>query len=141
MRFGPAVGPRGLLVLAKVELMPVTTLERVRLRNRVRTRLKQARIDADLSQSETAQAVGLPQALISRAETGGRELKAIDLYCLAQLFGRSLESFFLDDEENGPPIRDPAATDAAGAPGAGPEPGVPPAPSRPGSRRRGGRLR
>lgn len=102
------------------------TLARAQLLDRVRTRLKEARVDADLSQAEAAEAVGIAQALISRAETGDRELKAIDLYYLAQLFGRSLDSFFLEEAEAAQPLPEPALPVTPGPPAAtDPEPVVP----------------
>jgi transcriptional regulator with XRE-family HTH domain len=56
-------------------------------------KLRQARIEAGLTQVQVAQALGKPQSFVSKCESGERRVDVIELQQLAALYGRSIESF------------------------------------------------
>ncbi len=53
-------------------------------------RLRQARLDADLSQAEVAQAMGWCRSVVSDIETRERRLDLLETYLLCRLYGISL---------------------------------------------------
>ena len=57
------------------------------------SRIRQARIDAGLTQTEAARRLGKPQSFISKCESGQRRLDFVELGALAALYGKDL-SFF-----------------------------------------------
>jgi hypothetical protein len=59
-------------------------------------RLRQARLDAELSQVAAAQALKRPQSYVSYCETGGRRVDVEELREFARLYGKPV-SYFLDD--------------------------------------------
>ena len=61
-------------------------------------RLKQARLDAGLTQSQVAAALERPQSFVSKCESGERRVDAVELEALAMLYGKPLR-FFLPEEE------------------------------------------
>jgi len=67
------------------------------------TRLRAARADADLSQAELAQRLGVSQAAVSTWESGSRQPSLDDLYAIANEL--DLEVFDLLPRRMGPPVR------------------------------------
>lgn len=59
-------------------------------------RLREAREEAGLTQSEVAEALGLPQSFVSKCETGERRVDVLELARLAALYGRPLAWFVPD---------------------------------------------
>lgn len=57
------------------------------------SRLLQARLDAGMTQMEVAQKLGKPQSFVSRSETGGRRIDAIELKAFATVYGVPLSNF------------------------------------------------
>jgi transcriptional regulator with XRE-family HTH domain len=78
-------------------------------------KLKQARLESDLKQSEVAQALGLPASAISLIESGERKLDIFELYELAQIYKKDIK-YFLEDNNSAKFRRwyddDPAVTQA-----------------------------
>ncbi|GAA5526769.1 hypothetical protein Hgul01_00549 [Herpetosiphon gulosus] len=58
-------------------------------------RLRQTRLDANLSQEEVAQKLGISQSIVSRSENGDRRVDVIELLTFAELYRKPLE-FFTD---------------------------------------------
>jgi len=56
-------------------------------------RLRQARVDAGMTQAQVARALSKPQSFISKCEAGERRIDVIELARFARLYGRSLEDF------------------------------------------------
>ena len=56
-------------------------------------RLKQARIEAGLTQSEVSQHIRRPQSFVSKAESGERRLDVVETEELARLYGKPIEFF------------------------------------------------
>ena len=56
-------------------------------------RLRQARLEAGLTQVEVAAGLGVPQQFISRVELGERRIDPLELQDFAKLYGKSLEFF------------------------------------------------
>ena len=56
-------------------------------------RLKQARLDAGLSQQVVAGKLGKPQSYVSKVESGERRVDIIDVKALAKVYKKSLEDF------------------------------------------------
>lgn len=56
-------------------------------------RLKQARVDAGLSQQKVADELGKPQSYVSKIESGERRLDIIEVKALAKLYKKKLEDF------------------------------------------------
>lgn len=61
------------------------------------SRLRQARLDAGLTQVEVAARLGKPQSFISKMESGERRLDVVELQMVAVIYGTSLSHF--EDEE------------------------------------------
>ena len=59
-------------------------------------RLRRARVEAKLSQSEVAKVVGLTQPLISRIEAGQRKIDPIELSMLCRIYGKPVRYFVPD---------------------------------------------
>lgn len=64
------------------------------------TRLRQARLDAGLSQTEAAARLQKPQSFISKCESGKRRLDFIEMKVVAELYGKELSFFDTDSEES-----------------------------------------
>jgi len=60
-------------------------------------RLRQARLDAGLSQQEAATLLGTHQSYVSRCEQGARKLDIIELQIFADIYGKPLEYFLIVD--------------------------------------------
>lgn len=56
-------------------------------------RLRQARLEAGLTQIEVADALGKPQSFVSKCETGERRVDVVELHVLANLYGVPLNYF------------------------------------------------
>lgn len=56
-------------------------------------RLREAREAAGLTQTEVADALGLPQSFVSKSETGERRVDALELARFARLYERPLDWF------------------------------------------------
>ncbi len=65
---------------------------------RFREKLRQARLEAGLSQSEVAQFLGKPQSFMSKVESGERRLDFVELQILISILGKPLHYF--KDESN-----------------------------------------
>jgi Zn-dependent peptidase ImmA (M78 family)/DNA-binding XRE family transcriptional regulator len=70
-------------------------------RERIASRLRQAREAAKLTQEEVATVLGLPRPSISQIESGRRAVRSEELNKLAQLFGKPV-GFFLGEREEEP---------------------------------------
>ena len=57
------------------------------------TRLRQARLDAGLTQEAVAQRLSTRQAFVSKVERGERRLDPIELVRFAELYGRPVTWF------------------------------------------------
>ncbi len=57
-------------------------------------RLRAARLQADLTQVEVAEALKVPQQHVSRIELGERRIDPVELFELAELYGKPLCFFF-----------------------------------------------
>jgi transcriptional regulator with XRE-family HTH domain len=57
--------------------------------------LRQARIEAGLTQKEAAEMLGKPQSFVSKVESGERRVDVIELQDLAAIYKKPL-SFFLE---------------------------------------------
>lgn len=62
-------------------------------------RLRQARLDAGLSQAEAAARLEKPQSFISKCESGKRRLDFLEMKVVAELYGKELSFFAADSEE------------------------------------------
>jgi len=56
-------------------------------------RLRQARVDAGLTQEEVARRLGRPQSFVSKCESGERRVDVIELSQFARVYGKALEFF------------------------------------------------
>ena len=56
-------------------------------------RLRQARLEAGLTQVEAGKKLKKPQAYLSKVERGERRIDAVELNELAKLFGKPLDYF------------------------------------------------
>jgi len=56
-------------------------------------KLREARLDAGLTQVEVAKALGKTQGWVSKCELGERRIDPLDLQDLAKLYGRPLTYF------------------------------------------------
>lgn len=56
-------------------------------------RLRQARLDADLTQVEAGKRLKKPQAYISKVERGERRVDAVELAEFAKIYGKSMNYF------------------------------------------------
>jgi len=63
-------------------------------------RLRAARKDAGLTQSQVAAKLGQPQSFVSKCESGERRVDALELERFAQLYGKPL-TFFLGNKPLG----------------------------------------
>lgn len=56
-------------------------------------RLKQARVEAGLTQVQAAKKLGRPQSHISNVETGQQRVDVVELKRFAKLYGKSVNYF------------------------------------------------
>ena len=56
-------------------------------------RLRQARLDAGLTQEEVARRLGKPQSYVSKCESGERRVDVVELSKFARVYGKALEFF------------------------------------------------
>ena len=61
--------------------------------------LRQIRREANLSQAEVAQRLGLPQSFVSKYELGERRLDVLEIHQICKAVGISLEDFVRKLEE------------------------------------------
>lgn len=73
-------------------------------RERIASRLRQAREAAKLTQEEVATVLKLPRPSISQIESGRRAVRSEELNKLAQLFGKPVTSFLGEGEEEEGPL-------------------------------------
>lgn len=59
-------------------------------------RLRQARLEAGLTQTEVADTLGKPQSFVSKCETGERRVDVVELQVLASLYDVPL-SYFVEE--------------------------------------------
>jgi transcriptional regulator with XRE-family HTH domain len=59
-------------------------------------RLRQARMQAGLTQIEVAQRLGKPQSYVSKCESGERRVDIIEVATFARLYGVSIEELVPD---------------------------------------------
>lgn len=57
------------------------------------TRLRQARLDAGLTQIEVAARLRRPQSFVSKCESGERRVDVVELVAFAELYKKDLASF------------------------------------------------
>ncbi|MGH7654431.1 MAG: helix-turn-helix domain-containing protein [Gemmatimonadaceae bacterium] len=57
-------------------------------------RVREARLEAGLTQSKVAAALGRPLSFVSKCELGERRIDPIDLEKFADLYGKPFEYFF-----------------------------------------------
>ena len=60
---------------------------------RLRVKLRIARIEAGLTQVEVAGTLGKPQSFVSKIETGERRVGFLELQLLARIYGNPLSHF------------------------------------------------
>jgi len=77
-------------------------------------RLRRARIDADLSQAEVAQAMGWCRSVVSDIETRERRLDLLETYLLCRLYGISLNTLVKSLHQAEYPCRTPAPSPSSG---------------------------
>ena len=65
-------------------------------------RLRQARLEAGLTQTEVANALQKPQSFVSKCEAGERRVDVVELQALANLYGVPLTYFMegIADEQH-----------------------------------------
>jgi len=56
-------------------------------------RLRQARVDAGLTQEEAARRLGKPQSFVSKCDSGERRVDVVELGRFADLYGKEVEFF------------------------------------------------
>jgi transcriptional regulator with XRE-family HTH domain len=56
-------------------------------------RLKQARVEAGLTQVDVAKAIKRPQSFVSKIESGERRVDVVELSELSEIYGRPLDFF------------------------------------------------
>ena len=56
-------------------------------------KLRQARLDAGMTQVEVAQALDKPQSYVSKCESGERRVDVTELQMIAAVYQRSIEDF------------------------------------------------
>jgi transcriptional regulator with XRE-family HTH domain len=56
-------------------------------------KLRQARLDAGLTQVEVARALGKPQSYVSKCESGERRVDVTELQLFAAIYQRPIEDF------------------------------------------------
>lgn len=61
------------------------------------SRLRQARLDAGLTQAQVAEKLGVRQTLVSKVELGERRIDPVELRRFAELYGRPLDWFLTAD--------------------------------------------
>ena len=66
-------------------------------------RLKEARLEADMTQEQAAVRARIARYSVQRYETGIREPSASALKSLADVYGKNLDWFWGDQEENSDP--------------------------------------
>ena len=56
-------------------------------------RLRQARLEADLTQVQVAEVLGKPQSFVSKCETGERRVDFVELLTFAEIYQKPLTFF------------------------------------------------
>jgi len=56
-------------------------------------RLREARLDAGLTQADVARRLGRPQSYVSKCETGERRVDVVELTTLAEIYGVEITFF------------------------------------------------
>ena len=60
---------------------------------RFREKLRQARLEAELTQRQVARLLGKPQSFMSKVESGERRLDFVESQALARIYGKTFEYF------------------------------------------------
>ena len=60
---------------------------------RMLARLKQARLDAGLTQVQVAERLGIRQTVVSKMELGERRIDPVELSRFAEIYGKPLDFF------------------------------------------------
>ncbi len=66
-------------------------------------RLRSARAESRMSQEQVAEALGVYRTFVTKCESGERRIDALELQMFAELYGRDLTHFVLDDAGDEPP--------------------------------------
>ena len=72
----------------------------IALRRMLGRAIKQARVQAQLSQAEVARRMNVPQSLVSNVETAVRRIDVVEAWMLADILGidlTDLKSFVMND--------------------------------------------
>ncbi len=77
--------------------MPITTAQ-------LAERLKQARLQAGLTQEQAAEAIGVPRTALVQMEAGNRAVSSLELAKLARLYGRNVAEFLAEEELEEDPV-------------------------------------
>lgn len=61
-------------------------------------RLKEARLEAGLTQEEVAKSIRVTQAFVSKCESGERRMDPVELADFAELYGKPMSFFFTTND-------------------------------------------
>ena len=64
-------------------------------------KLKQARIDADLTQAQVTEILNLPTSAISLMEAGERKVDIFELFELSQIYQKDIQYFIYESQPKG----------------------------------------
>ena len=64
-------------------------------------KLKAARKEAGLTQTEVAERLGRPQSFVAKCESGERRVDVVEAAAFARLYRQSIESFLTGNGEEG----------------------------------------
>lgn len=67
-------------------------------------RLKEARVQAGLTQEQVATALDIPRTAVVQMEAGKRAVTSLELYRFARLLGREVQEFLAEEEPVGDPV-------------------------------------
>lgn len=61
-------------------------------------KLKQARLESNLTQKEVAKEIGKPQSFISKCESGERRVDIIEIQIFSSIYNKPLNFFLASDD-------------------------------------------